>query len=66
TINEIYDLMCEELDVDLKPRYVEPRAGDIKHSLADISKARKLLSYDPDWNFRDGFKEAINWYKENI
>lgn len=66
TINEIYNLMCEELNTDLEPKYIEPRAGDIKHSLADISKAREFLSYDPDWNFKDGFKEAIVWYKENI
>lgn len=66
TVNQMYDLMCEQLKVNLKPKYVEPRAGDIKHSLADISKAKTLLSYDPDWSFKDGFNEAINWYKENL
>ncbi len=66
TVNQMYDLMTKELGTDLKPIYVDPRPGDIKHSLADISKARKLLGYDPEWNFTRGFKEAIKWYKENI
>ena len=66
SINEIYHLMCEQLNVNLKPKYVEPRAGDIKHSLADISNAKEFLSYNPNWSFKDGFIEAINWYKENL
>jgi UDP-N-acetylglucosamine 4-epimerase len=66
TVNEMYNLMCEHLSIDLKPKYVEPRQGDIKHSLADISKAKSLLLYDPSWDFKNGFKEAINWYVENL
>ncbi|HHW70101.1 MAG TPA: SDR family oxidoreductase [Clostridiales bacterium] len=66
TINQMYDLMCEELGVNIKPIYTDPRPGDIRHSLADISKARTFLSYDPDWSFEEGFIEAINWYKKNI
>lgn len=42
------------------------RKGDIKHSNADISKAKKLLGYDPDYSFADGIKLAIEWYKENL
>lgn len=66
TVNQMYQLMIDQLGKDIKPIYLEPRAGDIKHSLADISKAKKLLSYSPDWNFKDGFVEAINWYKVNL
>ncbi|MSU02128.1 SDR family oxidoreductase [Tissierella pigra] len=66
TLNQMYDLMCEQLEINLKPKYVAPRAGDIKHSLANISKAKTQLSYDPDWSFKDGFNEAINWYKKNL
>ncbi len=66
TINKVYDLMCEKLDLDREPIYAAERPGDIKHSLADISKARELLNYDPDWDFKSGFEEAIEWYKENI
>lgn len=42
------------------------RRGDIPHSLADISKARRLLKYAPEYNIRDGLKEAVKWYWENL
>jgi UDP-N-acetylglucosamine 4-epimerase len=66
TVNEMYKLMCEELDINREAIYTAERPGDIKHSLADISKAKELLNYDPDWDFKSGFKEAVKWYKENI
>lgn len=50
----------------LEPIFGPDRAGDIKHSNADISKARRLLGYDPEWSFERGIKEAIEWYKENL
>lgn len=66
TVNQMYNLMCQLLDVNIKPKYVEPRAGDIRHSLADISKAKRLIRYNPDWSFTKGFIEALDWYKNNI
>jgi UDP-N-acetylglucosamine 4-epimerase len=66
TVNQMYNLMCEQLGISLKPKYVAPRPGDIRHSLADITKAKKLLGYRPDWNFTKGFIEVIGWYKENL
>lgn len=58
--------MCEQLGIEIEPKYVDPRPGDIRHSLADTSNAEKYIGYDPDWCFKDGFVEAVNWYKENI
>lgn len=49
-----------------EPIFGPDRAGDIKHSNADISKAKELLGYMPEWSFEEGIKEAINWYKENL
>jgi len=66
TINQIYDLMCEKLEIERDAIYTAGRPGDIKHSLADISKAEELLNYNPDWDFKSGFEEAIEWYKENL
>jgi UDP-N-acetylglucosamine 4-epimerase len=40
--------------------------GDIPHSLASIEKARNLLGYEPAYCFRDGLKEAVKWYWENL
>lgn len=50
----------------LEPNFGPERVGDIKHSNADISKARKLLNYNPEWSFEQGIRAAIEWYKENI
>lgn len=43
----------------------EERIGDIPHSLADISKAKQLLGYDPEYSFYDGLRETVKWYWEN-
>ena len=42
------------------------RAGDIRHSNADISKARELLGYNPEYDFESGIALAIDWYKANL
>lgn len=65
-LNDIYKGLVEALDVDIEPIYGPDRAGDIKHSNADISKARELLGYDPEWSFEKGIKAAIEWYKQNL
>ena len=49
-----------------KPNLGPDHAGGIKHSNADISTAKELLGYDPDWSFDRGIKAAIEWYKENL
>ena len=48
----------------LEPNFGPDRPGDIKHSNADISKARELLGYNPEWSFEKGIKASIEWYKE--
>ena len=63
---DIYYGLTDALGVNIEPHFGPDRAGDIKHSNADISKARELLGYDPDWSFERGIKEAIEWYKENL
>ena len=63
---DIYYGLTKALGLDLEPNFGPDRAGDIKHSNADISKAKELLGYDPDWSFDRGIKAAIQWYKENL
>lgn len=63
---DIYYGLTEALGVNIEPKYGPARAGDIKHSNADISKAKKQLGYDPDWSFEKGIKAAIEWYKKNL
>lgn len=63
---DIYYALTKALNVDVEPIFGPDRKGDIKHSNADISKARRLLGYDPDYDFATGLAEAIEWYKENL
>ena len=63
---DIYYGLTEALGMDVEPIFGPDRAGDIKHSNADISKAKKLLGYNPDWSFERGIQAAIEWYKENL
>lgn len=63
---DIYYGLTRALGVSVEPNFGPDRKGDIKHSNADISKARKLLGYDPDWSFERGIQAAIEWYKENL
>ena len=63
---DIYYGLTKALGVDVEPIFGPERPGDIKHSNADISKARRLLGYDPDWSFERGIQAAIAWYKENL
>lgn len=60
---DIYYGLCDALGVKIEPNFGPDRAGDIKHSNADISKAKSLLGYEPDWSFEMGIKAAIEWYK---
>lgn len=65
-LNDIFQGLIEALNINVKPIYGPDRPGDIKHSHADISKAKEMLGYNPDWSFDRGIKEAIEWYKENL
>lgn len=65
-LKELYAVLSQALGVEIEPIFGPPRAGDIQHSNADISKARKMLGYDPDFSFEQGIELAIDWYKENL
>lgn len=63
---DIYHTLTKALGKDIEPKFGPDRKGDIKHSNADISKAKKLLGYEPEYDFARGLNEAIEWYKENL
>lgn len=63
---DIYFGLTKALNVNVEPIYGPERKGDIKHSNADISKAKSLLDYNPDWSFQRGIEAAIEWYRENL
>ena len=65
TLNELFDRLKEISGKNIKPIHGPERNGDIKHSLADISKAKRLLGYDPATSPAEGLKKTFDWYKKN-
>ena len=65
-LNDLYWKICKLLEVNIQPAYGPERSGDIKHSNADISKAKKILGYNPEYDVDRGLEKAIEWYKENL
>lgn len=63
---DIYYGLTKSLGIEAEPEFGQDRPGDIKHSNADISKAKQLLGYNPDWSFERGIAAAIEWYKANL
>jgi nucleoside-diphosphate-sugar epimerase len=66
TVNKIIDVINQLTGKNIKPIYTDPRAGDIKHSLADITCAAKLIGYKPTIQFKEGLQLAIEWYRHNL
>ena len=66
TVNEIIALINELVGKNIKPNYTDPRPGDVKHSLADITLAEKLIDYKTKVPFKQGLQLAIDWYRENL
>jgi len=62
-LNAMVRAFNEVLGIDLDPIYEAPRPGDVKHSLADIAAARRLLGYEPQVFFADGLRRTIDWYR---
>ena len=63
---DIYHSLTKVLNKDIEPKFGPDRKGDIKHSNANISKAKRLLGYNPEYDFSSGLIEAIEWYKSNV
>jgi UDP-N-acetylglucosamine 4-epimerase len=72
TLTSLYDLIREKVAArfpavaEAQPVYRDFRAGDVRHSLADISKAQKMLGYNPEYSIRDGLNETSEWYLQHF
>ncbi len=66
SLNRLYRRIAELLGSDREPRYGPPRPGDVRDSLADIDKARRLLAYEPTHTVEQGLAAAMEWYRENL
>lgn len=65
TLNRIIELINELLGADIQPDYQPPRAGDVKHSLADVAAARDVIGYQPLVLFEEGLRRSIDWYRQS-
>jgi UDP-glucose 4-epimerase len=63
TLNETFRILRELIGYDGEPVYGEPRSGDIRDSLADISRAVELLGYRSIVDFREGLRRTVEWYR---
>jgi UDP-N-acetylglucosamine 4-epimerase len=65
TLNQLWDMICNEAGNKILPIHGPQRKGDIPHSLANIEKIQSLLGYEVQDNVVSGIKKAVEWYKEN-
>ncbi|WP_321421572.1 SDR family oxidoreductase [uncultured Methanobacterium sp.] len=63
TINQLVGIINQSMGKDIAPVYADPRPGDVKHSLAEVSKARSL-GFEPSNNFMDELTETVNWFMD--
>ncbi len=63
TLNQVFALLCELTGYSGVPAYAAERSGDIRHSLADIRRAKELLEYTPRVDFREGLRRTVEWYR---
>jgi nucleoside-diphosphate-sugar epimerase len=66
TVNSMLQQINKITGKDIAPIYAESRAGDIKHSQAEISRARELLGYQPKVTFEEGLRRTIDWYAKHL
>jgi len=66
TINELLQRLNGILETRIKPTYQSPRKGDVRHSLADISQARKTLHYSPEIGFAAGLEKTVQWFRNSF
>ena len=66
TLNETIKILDRIFARQVTPRYDAPRAGDVRHSHADISLARKLLSYEPGVRFEEGLLKTVEWFRSRL
>ena len=64
TINDLVAVLNRIMDRDVEPIYDDPRPGDIRHSSADVSKARETFGFDPTVSFEDGLDRTVEWFKD--
>jgi nucleoside-diphosphate-sugar epimerase len=63
SLNQLFETMKKLVSATVRPTYAELRAGDVKDSQADITKARRILGYEPTVSFEEGLRRTVEWYR---
>jgi len=63
SLNALFEAMRKLIGATVKPEYAEPRAGDVRDSLADLRLAKEILGYKPTVPFEEGLKRTVEWYR---
>lgn len=66
SLNQLFEILKKEAGSSLVPKHGPERRGDVKHSFADISKARELLGYEPVISVEEGLRSTFHWYKKKV
>lgn len=66
TLRSLFTVICDGLGITAQPSEAPFRPGDVRHSLADITKARERLGYQPSHDVKEGLREALAWYVANV
>jgi len=66
TLNRTVAMLNEIMELNVKPEYGLPRAGDVRDSLADITLARQALGYEPDFLYEEGLRKTVEWYRQEL
>lgn len=65
TLNQLWQYICANTGITLEPEYREERKGDVRHSLANVSKAQQLFGYQPAVTIQQGLQTTVEWYKQS-
>jgi UDP-N-acetylglucosamine 4-epimerase len=65
TLNQLWQYICANTGTTLEPQYREERKGDVRHSLANVSKAQQLFGYQPAVTIQKGLQTTVEWYKQS-
>jgi UDP-N-acetylglucosamine 4-epimerase len=65
TLNQLWQYICANTGINLAPEYREERKGDVRHSLANVSKAQQLFGYQPAVTIQKGLQTTVEWYKQS-
>jgi len=65
SLNQLFQKLCAIINVEIEPIYESSRPGDVRDSLADCTKAKERLGYQPFVNFEDGLRLTVEWYRQS-